>query len=112
MRPLLFLIYINEKDEGVEDQIIKFADGTSYIEPSRANKTLKLFRKIIYKIEQWSRKWQMSFNASKFKTMHYEYDDPTRLYKINGNEIEYSSQEKDLEVLIQVDLDWDDHVLM
>ena len=33
-----------------------------------------------------------------------------RIYKINGKEIESLSQEKDLGILIQEDLDWDSHV--
>ena len=52
----------------------------------------------------------MSFNASKCKTMHYGYANPARTYKINGKEIEYSSQERDFGVLIQEDLGWDAHV--
>ena len=35
---------------------------------------------------------------------------PARIYKINGKEIESSSQERDLGILTQEDLDWDDHV--
>ena len=42
--------------------------------------------------------------------MHYWYGNSKRIYKIKGNEIESSSQERDLEILIQEDLDWDVHV--
>ena len=53
----------------------------------------------------------MSFNASKGKTMHYGYGNPARVYKINGNEIESSSQKMDFEILIQEDLDLDGYVV-
>ena len=33
-----------------------------------------------------------------------------RIYQINVKEIEFSSQEGDLEILIQENLDWDAHV--
>ena len=52
----------------------------------------------------------MSFNASKGKTIHYEYGNPERIYKVNGKEIEPSSQERDLGILIQKDLYWDAHI--
>ena len=56
------------------------------------------------------RKWQMSFNVSRSKNMPYGYINPVRLYKINGKETESSSQERDLGILIQEDLDWDTQV--
>ena len=52
----------------------------------------------------------MSFNASKCKIMHYGHGNSKRIYKIHGKEIESSSQERDLGILIQENLDWDAHV--
>ena len=80
----------------------------NHIEPTGASKTLTLSRKTD-KIEQGSRKWQMSFNASKCKTMRYGYGNPAIIYKSNGKEIESSSQKRDLAILIQEHLDWDAH---
>ena len=60
--PILFLVYINDLEEGVTCKILKFADDT------------KLFRKVkeigdkqnlqydIDKLVKWSEKWQMLFN--------------------------------------------------
>ena len=42
--------------------------------------------------------------------MHYGYGHSKRIYKINGKEIESSSQERDLGILIQEDLEWDAYV--
>ena len=42
--------------------------------------------------------------------MPYGYGNSARIYKINGKEIESSSQERHLGILIQEDLDWDAHV--
>ena len=67
-------------------------------------------QKDIDQIEQLSSKWQMSFNASKYKTMHYGSGNPARIYEINDQEIESSSQERYLGNSIQEDIDWDAHV--
>ena len=68
--PILFLVYINDLEEGVTGKILKFADDT------------KLFRKVkeigdkqnlqddIDKLVKWSDKWQMLFNLGKCKCLH------------------------------------------
>ena len=68
--PILFLVYINDLEEGVTGKILKFADDT------------KLFRKVkeigdkqnlqddIDKLVKWSEKWQMLFHFVKCKCLH------------------------------------------
>ena len=68
--PILFLVYINDLEEGVTGKILKFADDT------------KLFRKVkeigdkqnlqddIDKLVKWSEKWQMLFYFGKCKCLH------------------------------------------
>ena len=63
--PILFVVYINDLEEGVTGKILKFADD------------IKLFRKVmeigdkqnlqydIDKLVKWSEKWQMLFNFGK-----------------------------------------------
>ena len=70
LRPILFLVYINDLEEGVTGKILKFADDT------------KLFRKVkeigdkqnlqddIDKLVKWSDKWQMSLHFGKCKCLH------------------------------------------
>ena len=69
---------------------MKFADNTRLYKAIRREQYAGqcLLQKDIDKIEQWSRKWQISFNASKCKTMHYGYGNPSRLFKINDKKIE------------------------
>ena len=82
--PLLFLIYINDIYEGIEGQIIKFADDTKLFRDIRSEQDANPLQKDVDQIEQWYSKWQMSFNASKCNTMHYRYGNSKRIYKING----------------------------
>ena len=101
---------MNDIDKETEGQITKFAHTTKLYRAIRSEQDADALQKDTNQIEQWSSKWQMSFNASKYKTMHYGYGNSNRIYKINGKEIESFSQESDLGILIQEDLDWDTHV--
>ena len=51
--PLLFLIYINDLEFGIDNWILKFADDT------------KIFTRITVDNDSWSEKWQMLSNTSK-----------------------------------------------
>ena len=55
-------------------------------------------------LEEWSRTWQLRFNASKCKVMHFGRQNPCQQYLMNENDqqvqVEESSCEKDLGVLI------------
>ena len=63
LRPLLFLIYINDLEDGIKSQIKFFADDTSLFsivhDPNTSavdlNRDLNL-------ICQWAYQWTMSFN--------------------------------------------------
>ena len=67
--PILFLIYINDSDDSITSNVLKFADDT------------KLFRKVntygdkhlqndLDRLVKWSEKWQMLFNFGKCKCLH------------------------------------------
>ena len=61
-------------------------------------------------LHQWSLKWQMKFNASKCKVVHFGYNNPKFPYEIQGQVLENSSQERDLGVIVQPNLDFDKHI--
>ena len=54
----------------MEGQIIKFADDTKLYRAIRSEQDADDSQNDIDQIEQWLSKWQMSFNASKCKTVH------------------------------------------
>ena len=68
---ILFLIYINDLDDSIKSNVLKFADDT------------KLFRKVNTdgdkqhlqndRLVKWSEKWQMLFNFGKCKCLHSTY---------------------------------------
>ena len=102
--PILFLVYINDLEEGVSGKILKFADDT------------KLFRKVkeigdkqnlqddIDKLVKWSEKWQMLFNFGKCKCLHTGSGNTGMNYEMGGNILSKTLKEKDLGVTMNANM--------
>ena len=61
------------------------------------------------KLEVWSKKWQLPFNAEKCKVMHFGKNNPEHYYVLNNHVLEKSEQEKDLGVIIDKNLKFHAH---
>ena len=102
--PILFLVYINDLEEGVTGKILKFADDT------------KLFRKVkeigdkqnlqddIDKLVKWSEKWQMLFNFGKCKCLHIGSGNTGMNYEMGGTILSKTVKEKDLGVTMNANM--------
>ena len=55
-------------------------------------------------LENWAKKWKMSFNVDKCKIMHLGYGNAKYEYELNNTTLSESTGEKDLGVLIDNDL--------
>ena len=69
--PVLFVIFINDLDEGVRNHILKFADDTKLF--SQVS-TYEDAEKLQITLNEWSNEWSMLFNAEKCKCIHYGYN--------------------------------------
>ena len=102
--PILFLVYINDLEEGVTGKILKFADDT------------KLFRKVkeigdnfflqddIDKLVKWSDKWQMLFNFGKCKYLHTGSINTGMNHEMGGTILSKTVKEKDLGVTMNANM--------
>ena len=100
----LFLVYINDLEEGVTCKIFKFADDT------------KLFRKVkeigdkqnvqdgIDKFVKWSEKWQMLFNFGKCKCLHTGPGNTGMNYEMGGTILSKTVKEKYLGVTMNANM--------
>ena len=68
--PLLFLIFINDLDVGIENWILKFADDTKVFSSVSSVEEHSKLQKDLQAINRWSEEWQMLFNVDKCKVMH------------------------------------------
>lgn len=98
--PILFTIYINDIDVGLNNLVSKFADDTKIgnailTEEERINMQLDL-----NKITEWSEKWKMPFNVDKCQVLHVGSKNKKFKYEMKGKELRSTSQVKDLGVII------------
>ena len=68
--PILFLVYINDLEEGVTGKILKFADDTKLFTKTKEIGDKQNLQDDIDKLVKWSEKWQMLFNFGKCKYLH------------------------------------------
>ncbi len=68
--PILFLVYINDLEEGVTGKILKFADDTKLFRKTKEIGDKHKLQDDIDKLVRWSEKLQMLFNFGKCKCLH------------------------------------------
>ena len=102
--PLLFIMYINDIDEGLAVKISKFADDTKLGVNVAKEENVDLMQEGLRRIGDWSDKWLMPFNTTKCKVMHIGHRNPKAEYALQGSLLEETDLEKDLGVLISSDL--------
>ena len=101
----LFDIFINDIWKVVLEAIILlFADDTKVAKTVQNEDDAKRMQEIIDRLEEWSIRWGMSFNADKCKIMHVGRNNPEYKYTMGGREIGRSSAEKDLGIWMEATL--------
>ena len=106
--PILFVIFINDVPEELKYNMCKlFADDCKLYGPVSTNENkLQLD---LNNLENWSKRWQLPFNASKCKVMHFGHHNPTHSYHLNEHILEKTDHEKDLGVIIDNNLKFHAH---
>ena len=98
--PILFVIFINDMPDAVKHNFCKlFADDCKLYGKVAATGE-NLVQSDLTLLEEWSRIWQLPFNAKKCKAMHFGYNNPKRTYSLGGQELEAIASEKDLGVMV------------
>ena len=98
--PVLFVIFINDMPEVAKHNFCKlFADDCKLFgEVSNAGENF--VQTDLTNLEEWSRIWQLPFNAKKCKAMHFGYNNPRKTYFLDNQELESVASEKDLGVMV------------
>ena len=82
--PILFLVYINDLEEGVTGKILKFADDTKLFTKTKEIGDKKNVQEDIDKLVKWSEKWQWLFNFWKYKCLHIGPGNTSMTYQMGG----------------------------
>jgi hypothetical protein len=102
--PILFTVFINDLDDTIKSKISKFADDTKLIGQAGSTEETDIWQEDLERLNEWAKKWQMSFNADKCKVLHIGKKNMKAQYKIDGKNIGAVREEKDLGVMVTDDL--------
>jgi hypothetical protein len=98
--PLLFVIYINDIDDGIVSKISKFADDTKLCAKINNEEDAEVLRQDLARLYKWSEDWQMLFNIDKCAVMHMGRKNKGFHYQLGNKELRSTEEEKDLGVII------------
>ena len=102
--PLLFLIYVNDLDAGLNSEIAKFADDTKLGGSALSVESCSTLQGDLNGIFQWSKTWGMKFNVDKCKVLHIGHNNINYQYTIDNRPMKVVFEEKDLGVIVTSDL--------
>ena len=71
LRPLLFVIYINDLEKNVGGLNSKFVDDTKIGGVADSAGDCQRIQQDIDRLETWAQKWQVEFNPNKCEVMHF-----------------------------------------
>ena len=111
--PLLFVIYINDLPDVVASNLYLFADDTKLTRRIRSKEDACALQQDIDLIEAWGKTWLLTFNPEKCHVLtigKFENIQHTQRYEIYSKEMEHVFVEKDLGVLFDADLTFQEHI--
>ena len=109
--PLLFLVYINDMEEGLTSKLTLFADDNLLLSISNCHITnSQILNSDLEKLEAWAQQWIVSFSALKTNSMvNYRNITPPNNLRMYNQELQNIPHSKHLGVTLQQYLKWDKH---
>ena len=102
--PILFLVCINDLEEGVTGNILKFADNTKLFRKTKEIGDNQKLQDDIDKLVRWSEKWQMLFDFGKRTCLHTGPGKTGMNHEMGGTILSKTVKEKDLGVTMNADM--------
>ena len=104
LRPVLFLVFINDLPEEVDCQVALFADGTLMYHTIKCSHDTLKFQENLTAFSKWADRWGMDFNVKKNKILLFSS------YLLHEHELEIVEEVKYLGVIIQSDMKFTAHI--
>ena len=110
--PILFIIYVNDMPDIVENGIILdlFADDSKMCNAFKLVKNCLVLQKALVRLVIWARLWQLKLNMDKCLVLRIEKVNPQYVYCIDGSPLEAPEHVINLVITMLKSLTFHEHI--